>query len=364
MQENTGRHKGGIINITMSHNKQIEFDNAINILLEKKHLIGLSLAIIQDGKIIKEKGYGFTDKTKKIEVTSSTLFQAGSISKPVATLGVMYLVDNGHISLDKDVNMYLRKWKVPTNKFTRANTITLRQILSHSAGFTVHGFPGYAVTDQLPSLTQVLNGLKPANTSPIRVNIALGKKVKYSGGGFTVMQQAVIDVTKLPFPEFMCDTVLKPFGMTSSTYEQPPPQELFPLMATGYHSNGKEVKGRWHIYPEMAAAGLWTTASDLARYLIGIQQALNGKSNSVISRESAQLMLTNQKEYMGLGLFLSTKNNQLLFYHSGRNNGFDSYIIGNIKTGQGISILINKNVKSLVFNGIIKIINNEYNFSF
>jgi CubicO group peptidase (beta-lactamase class C family) len=348
----------------MSHTNKNEFDSAINILLDKKHLIGLSLSIIRDGKIIKEKGYGYTDKTQKIEVTPSTLFQAGSISKPVATLGVMHLVEKGHLSLDKDVNIYLDSWKVPTNKFTKANNITLRKILSHSAGFTVHGFPGYATTDKLPSLSQVLDGLKPANTSPIRVNITPGKKVRYSGGGFVVMQQVVIDVTRLPFSEFMCDTVLKPLGMASSTYEQPPAQKLFSLMATGYYTNGKEVKGRWHIYPEMAAAGLWTTASDLARYLIGIQQALNGQSNSVISPKIAKMMIKNQKEHMGLGLFLSNKNNQRSFFHGGRNNGFDSFSIGNVKTGQGIVILINKNVSSLVFNELIKIINNKYTFGF
>ena len=173
---------------------------------------------------------------------------------------------------------------MPENAFTREKKVTLRGILSHTAGLTVHGFPGYAVDGPVPTLVQVLDGAKPTNTAPIRVDILPGSKWRYSGGGYTVMQQMIIDVTGKPFPRFMQEAVLGPLGMNESTYEQPLPAEKAKLTATGHYRDRSPVKGRWHIYPEMAAAGLWTTASDLARFAIGVQEALAGKSDKTLSR--------------------------------------------------------------------------------
>src|SRR5206468_690196 len=149
------------------------------------HIPGLSLAIIQDGKVIRVKGYGVAEQGGERPVTASTLFQAGSISKSVAAVGALRLVQEGKLALDEDVNAKLTTWKVPENAFTREKKATLRGILSHTAGLTVHGFPGYAVDGPVPSLVQVLNGEKPTNTAPIRVDILPGSKWRYSGGGYT-----------------------------------------------------------------------------------------------------------------------------------------------------------------------------------
>jgi CubicO group peptidase (beta-lactamase class C family) len=184
-------------------------------------IVGLSLAIIDDGKIIKARGYGFTDKSGKTPITTSTLFQAGSVSKSVAALGALRLVEQGQLALDEDVNAKLQTWKVPENEFTKDEKVTLRRLLSHSAGLTVHGFPGYAVGSPVPTLVQVLDGEKPANTPAIRVDCVPGSQWRYAGGGYTVMQQLLIDVTGQPFPEFMQKSVLKPLGMAQSTYAQP-----------------------------------------------------------------------------------------------------------------------------------------------
>ena len=256
-----------------------ELDNLITSTLHQRHIPGLSLAIIEDGRIIKEQGYGFTDQGGKTPVTPATLFLAGSVSKSVAAVGALHLVEEGRLSLDGNVNTFLRTWKVPENEFTADKKVTLRGILSHSAGVTVHGFPGYAVDGPVPTLVEVLDGVKPANTAAIRVDVAPGSQWRYSGGGYTVMQQMIIDVTGRLFPEFMHDTVLNPLGMTSSTYEQPLPENAQALAATGHLLNGQAVPGRWHVYPEMAAAGLWTTAADLARFAIGLQQALAGTAH-------------------------------------------------------------------------------------
>src|SRR6202008_2867755 len=198
---------------------------------------------------------------------------AGSISKPVAAAGMLALVQEGKLSLDEDVNQKLKSWKVPENEFTREQKVTLRRLASHTAGLTVHGFPGYEVGEKLPTLVQILNGEKPANTLPIRVDLVPGTKERYSGGGVTIEQQVMMDVTGKAFPALMKETVLDKIGMSDSSYEQPLPEAWAARTPTGTYQDGKPVHGKWHVYPEMAAAGLWTTPGDLAKFAIEIALA-------------------------------------------------------------------------------------------
>lgn len=335
-------------------------DDYINGQMQQHHVVGLSLAIMQEGMIIKAKGYGTTEKDGTSPVTPDTLFQAGSISKAVAALGALRLVEQGKLSLDEDVNAKLTTWKVPVNTFTGLEKVTLRRILCHSAGLTVHGFPGYAVGQTVPTLVQVLNGTPPANTLPIRVDTIPGRLWRYSGGGYEVMQQLVQDVTGQPFPDFMQTTVLTPLGMTQSTYVQPLPDDMAANAATGYYQDGSAVKGRWHVYPEMAAAGLWTTASDLARFALGIQKSLDGVSNPVISQAMTRQMLTEQKNKDGLGVMLAGNGPTLHFSHDGRNEGFDGLLTAYAHTGQGAVILINGNEDSGMVARIMQEIAKQY----
>ncbi len=221
-------------------------DDVVAAEMKEHHITGVSLAIIENGQIGKAHGYGFTDKSRAIPVTTSTLFQAGSVSKPVAALGALRLVEDGRLSLDEDVNRWLKQWKVPKNEYTKDEKVTLRRILSHSAGLTVHGFPGYTAGASMPTLVEILDGTKPANTAAIRVDVVPGSTSRYSGGGYTVMQQMMIDVTGKPFPEFMQETVLTPLRMAASTYEQPLPKDKVAAAAMGYYADGKQVEGKWH----------------------------------------------------------------------------------------------------------------------
>lgn len=338
-----------------------EIDDFINAKMAKAHIAGLSLAVVQDGKIVKAQGYGFADKEAKIPVTASTLFEAGSISKSVAAAGILHLVQEGKLSLDTDINTQLRTWKVPENEFTKNEKVTLRRILSHSAGLTVHGFSGYATNATVPTLVQVLDGVKPpANSPPIRVDTVPGAKWRYSGGGYLVAQQLVIDLTGRAFPEFMRDTVLTPFGMTNSTYEQPLPLAMRDQAATGYYSNGEPLREHWRIYPEMAAAGLWTTASDLARFTMGIQQAVAGTTNPVLSQATVKLMLTDQIDGDGLGVFLDGHGQALRFSHDGRDLGFDSFMLAYAESGKSVVILMNQNNESTLARGIINLVAKQY----
>ena len=235
------------------------------------HVPGVSIAVIHDGAIEWARGFGVM-KLGGSPVTPETLFQAASISKPVAALAALRLVQSGKLDLDADVNRYLQSWKVPDNEFTAKNKVTLRELLTHTAGMTVHGFAGYASGAPGPTLLQVLNGEKPANSPAIRVDTTPGTKWAYSGGGYVIVQQMLADVTGRPFPKLMREMVLGPIGMTRSTYEQPLPAARLAEAATPYRQDGTPVPGGPHTYPEMAPAGLWTTPSDLARYAMEVQK--------------------------------------------------------------------------------------------
>jgi len=230
---------------------------------------GLSVAVIDGRELAWARGYGVLDLESKREVTPESLFLAGSISKPVAATAALRLVQEGKLTLDGDVNRWLRSWRLPSSAAFGDEVVTLRRLLTHTAGLTVHGFPGYARTE-IPTVPQVLDGEAPANTAAVRVDLTPGTEWRYSGGGYTVMQLLLADVSGRPFEELVADSVLGPFGMASSTYQNPLPADFHQLAATGHHPGQRPVAGGWHVYPEMAAAGLWTTASDLARFAIGI----------------------------------------------------------------------------------------------
>ena len=213
---------------------------------------------------------------------------------------MLHLAQIGTLSLDTDVNGYLNSWKLPSNRFTQQHPVTLRELLTHSAGITVHGFPGYAKDQQLPTLVQVLNGVAPSNSPPIRADTLPGSVWRYSGGGYVIVQQLLEDVTGRQFYELMNDVVLAPIGMKESTFEQPLPTGRMKDVAIPYRGNGTPVKGGPHVYPERAPAGLWTTPSDLARYIIEVQHAVAGKSN-LLTAAMANEMLTPILNNQGLG---------------------------------------------------------------
>ena len=305
------------------------------------NVAGVSVAVIDHYAIQWAKGYGVLDKSSKQAVTVDTLFQAGSISKPVSAAAALHLVETGKLNLDEDVNRKLKSWHVPENEFTRDQKVTLRRILSHSAGLTVHGFPGYPVAEPIPTLIQILDGNKPANTAAIRVDMAPGTKERYSGGGYTILQLLLTDTTGQPFPRLLKTTVLDKIGMDHSTYQQPLPPDWAQAAASGYKPDGSPIQGKWHVYPEMAAAGLWTTASDLARFAIEIQKSREGRSNLVLSREMTTQMLTRQMDNVGLGLMLEGDAHSPRFGHGGDDAGFQAMLLATLDSGKGAVVMVN-----------------------
>ena len=320
--------------------------------MKELNVPGVSIAVIHKGKIEWARGFGVSSIGGS-PVTPQTMFQAGSISKPLAAMAALRLVEQGKLSLDADINTFLTTWKFPADPVAVGKPVTLRELLTHTGGTTVHGFPGYASTEPVPTLVQVLNGEKPANTPAIRTEAAPGAKWNYSGGGYTIMQQALIDVTKGPFPRLLHDTVLAPIGMTQSTYEQPLPKEFQAYAATPYSGDGKPVKGGAHTYPEMAAAGLWTTPTDLARYAIEVQKSLEGKANHVLSVEMTRQMLTPGMGQWGLGLEIGGAEADPYFTHGGVNEGFVNNFAAYEKNGEGAVVMTNSSNGGLIASEIL-----------
>lgn len=349
----------GVATAQASRSAHDSLDAFILEQVAQRKVPGLSLAIVDSGRIVYARGYGVTAPGGHEAVTPSTLFLAGSVSKSVAAMGALRLVEAGALTLDDNVNDRLTSWKVPDNQFTATEKVTLARILSHTAGLTVHGFAGYDRTLPVPSVTQVLDGAPPANSAPVRVDTVPGARWKYSGGGYTIMQLLMEDVTGQPFARWMQANVLAPFGMASSTFDNPLPQAWWGRAASGTYRTGP-LPGGWHVYPEMAAAGLWTTASDLARFAMGIQQSYAGTSNPVISQGMTARMLTNVKDNDGLGVFLDGEGSSLRFYHGGRDEGFDTYMGAFASRGSGLVIMINANDNSGMMRRILAFVSRQY----
>jgi CubicO group peptidase (beta-lactamase class C family) len=325
------------------------------------HTPGVSVAVINNYQIEWAKGFGLTEAGKRAIVTEHTLFQAGSVSKPVFAMGVMKLVQDGKLDLDQDINQYLTTWKVPAVGSWQPK-VTLRQILSHSAGFSVHGFRGYSTTSKIPTLKQILDGEPPANSPPIRVSSLPGTHFSYSGGGIEVGQQAVIDVLQKPFPDIMADLIFNPLHLKESTYEQPLPASRAKMAASGHPEDGQVLTGKEHIYPEMAAAGLWTTPSDLASIGIEMQMALKGDKNRLLSPTTAAEMVKPTKGPMGIGFMVEGDGDNARFKHNGYDEGFISEVIFYKNQGKGAVVMINSNEGGPITDEVIRAIAREYNW--
>ena len=317
--------------------------------LRARRVPGVSVAVVDSFRVVWARGFGVAEWGGAAPVDTGTLFLAGSISKPVTASGALAMVEGGQLALDEDVNQRLTSWKVPESAFTATEKVTLRRILSHSAGLTVWGFPGYARDSAVPTVVQVLDGARPANTKPVRNDTTPGARWMYSGGGYTVAQLLMTDVAREPFPSLMRRLVLGPVGMRNSTFEQPLPARLAGRAATGHERLDTAVAGKWHTYPEMAAAGLWTTASDLGRWGAAMMRAARGDAGAGISPAVASWMLTptstpqgaGPNGSFGLGLALEGRGDSLVFSHNGRDEGFVAMMMMWPSRGQGIVVMTN-----------------------
>ncbi len=301
---------------------------------------GVAIAVIHNNAIEWARGYGVLEVGGSEAVDAETLFQAGSISKPLTAMAILSLMQGGELGLDDLANQRLTSWKIPDNEFTATRSVTLRHLLSHMGGMPTFGYFGYFAGQPLPTLVQILDGRRPpANSPAIRVEGVPGTEYRYSNGGFLILQQLLTDLTGSFFEQWMQTGIFDKLGMSRSTFQQPLPLELTRNAASGHLADGSAIPGRWMIYPELAAAGLWTSATDLARFVIEIQKSFSGKSNRVLSADSIKQMLTEEAPNYGLGMQLASDGG--LFYHTGANRGFRSIILGYPGAGDGAVIMTN-----------------------
>lgn len=318
---------------------------------------GVSVAVIKDAKVAWARGYGVA-WIGGPAVTPQTLFQAASVSKPVAAMAALRMVEQGKLDLDAGIDTALTSWRLPDGK----GKPSVRQLLSHTGGMSVSGFPGYAAGKSAPTLVQVLDGAWAANTKAIRVEAAPGSAFRYSGGGYTVLQQAMIDRSGQPFDVLLRESVLAPLGMNDSSFSQPLPAALQAQAARAHDKDGKPYQGGVHTYPELAAAGLWTTPQDLARFAIAIQNGAAGGDNGVISPSMTRTMLTPVMNDYALGLQLQDKGKG--FGHNGSNMGFKALMVASTEGGDGAVILTNGDNGGPLADSLVRAIAHEYEWSF
>jgi len=317
---------------------------------------GASVAVIQDFSIAYTEAHGVKRRSSDDPVTAHTLFQAASLSKGVAAMGVVSLAQDGTVSLDRDVDDYLVSWDVPDNAFQVTEKVTLRRLLSHTAGTNVHGFRGYRYGEGVPTLVQILDGESPANSPPVVVERVPGTRYSYSGGGYEIADLVVRDITGSSFASFMQDRVLDPIGMDESTFEQPLPTAWLDLAASGHYQGGVAVPGGHHIYPETAAAALWTTPSDYARFLIELQRSLRGESNVVLAQGNAEMLVTEVMEDYALGVGLRTIRGETYIWHAGANDGFRGGMLAHPTLGYGLVVLTNSDYGNELTEALIEVI--------
>jgi len=302
---------------------------------------GVSIAVVEGGLVAWARGYGVEELGTDRRVTAATPFQAASMSKPVAALAALRLVVAGRLGLDEDVNGRLQSWHLPAHQWSEQHPLTLRGLLSHTAGLTVHGFGGYAFGQPIPSIPEILDGRQPSNSPAVRVDIEPGSRWRYSGGGYTIAQLLLSEVAGKSFQDLARELVLDPMGMTESGYEQPLPLGRRSRAASGHDETGRIVEGRFRIYPEMAAAGLWTTPADLARFIIGVQRALAGAPNALLSKQMADTMLEERMGRWSLAFTIEGQRPHLRFSHAGANAGFRGQFVGYPEGRRGAVVMTN-----------------------
>jgi CubicO group peptidase (beta-lactamase class C family) len=338
-----------------------EAGRAYNLLdrMKKFNVPGVSAALFNDHEIVWARGFGSANSARYAPVDRHTRFQAASISKSVTAFAVLRLVEDKHLDLDRDVNDYLKSWKVPDSPLMQAEKVTIRRLLSHTAGLNVGGFAGYDMSDTIPDAVGVLDG--KGNSPALRIDAVPGTKYSYSGGGYVVLQKLIEDQTGMAFGQYLQTRVLTPVGMRDSSFDPEPKRKM--SLAHGF--DGKPLHGGWHRYPELAPAGLWTTPSDIAKFSFAVLKALAGTSGALISQPLAQQMLAPSGKPdggngYGLGFELRGSGMNASFGHGGSNAGFKSELLFFPKRGIGMVLMTNSENGRVVRNELARSISNRF----
>ncbi|KOF01599.1 beta-lactamase [Roseivirga seohaensis subsp. aquiponti] len=328
--------------------------------MEELNIPGVSITVFDNNQILWSKGYGLKNKETGEKVNENTVFQAASISKPVASVAAFKLIENHKLTLDENVNLKLKRWQVPDNEFTEKEKVTLSRIMSHTSGLGTSGFQGYCIKDSIPTLIEILRGSEITNSEPVRVVQKPGESELYSGGGMEVLQMLMEDVSGKEFHQLLDDLVLSPTGMKSSSFKFPLPEALRKLTSNGYDENGNVVCGGYHIYPEKAAAGLWASPSDLARFMIALGKSYRGEDTGLLKQSTAETMMTRVPNAGGIGIGIDGEGKAFRFRHTGGNAGFTCYAISFANTGRGVVIMTNSDNGFPLIHEIVRTVSRAY----
>ncbi|HEL5026606.1 TPA: beta-lactamase family protein [Stenotrophomonas maltophilia] len=303
---------------------------------------GAAVAVIRDGKVVYAAGYGLRQAGTHDAVDADTVFSVGSVSKMGAAATTLKLVAAGKVSLEENIDPRLRRWHVPADAQGLHPPINLRMLLSHTAGFNVHGFQDYQPAERLPTLLQTLDGLAPAKNEPIRLIHAPGQQVDYSGGGYTVVQLAIEDLTGRAFADVARREVFAPLGMSRSTYQSPLPAG-YGNVAHAHDNKGlpEALPRGWQSFPEQAASGLWTSANDMGLFVAALLRSIRTKDGWLPQSLALQMVSEVAPAGRGLGPELAGNGASRRFFHNGSNDSYHAGIEGYPESGDGFVILTN-----------------------
>ncbi|WP_295445880.1 serine hydrolase domain-containing protein [uncultured Thiodictyon sp.] len=337
--------------------EQVQLDGATLTLpqaMARDHVPGISIALIDDYQIAGTLADGYKQSGQSEPITPHTLIQAASLSKSVAAATAMKLVQLKRMSLDDDVDRELKSWHLSEYSPDPQRKLTLRELLNMTAGINLSGFSGYPPNQPLPTLVEILNGQPPATSAPIQAVAPPGQRYAYSGGGYEIMEQLIEDITGRRFADITKELILRPAGMRHSYFVQPLPPQLAKQAACGHLEDGQPLEGQWRVFPELAAAGLWSTPADLARFVIAMMNAYRGTSGAMLDQASATEMLTlPDNGFYGLGLVVRGTGRTLHFLKQGHNAGYQNWMIGFPNTGQGAVVMTNSDAGSPLAQAVV-----------
>jgi len=342
-----------ILSFSFSYGQGLDsLKNVLDSIAKANDIVGMGISVVEKGEIIWNHQYGYLKAKNKTNIDSLTLFQCASISKPLTALAVLKLHEEGRLHLDSNVNKYLKGWQLKENKFTKDSVVTIRRLLNHTGGTNFHGTKGYKQDAKLPSIIDILNG--NGNTPKLKVKSIPGSKWRYSGGGYLILQKIIEDISGSSFEVFMQQNVFLPMRMNNSTFKMFKVSDSIPNLAFGHTDKGIVLKEGWYLRPESAPAGLYSTTIDLCKYIIEIQEILNGKTGGVINQETALEMMKQGKNKWGLGPYTRLEEDGMWYFgHTGKNDGFNSLYDGSFDLKQGgIVMIFNCNIEFSLFHKI------------
>jgi len=367
VDERIARVENGLVHMSANGQPQWRSTSTLAERMAHYQAPGVSVAVIDEYELDWAKGYGVRAADEGEAVTAQTLFHAGSVAKSLSAAATLTLVEQGLLNLDDDVNNVLVSWRVPENEYTKVEKVTLRRLLSHSAGLK-DGLTDRGPDDPMPAyvtfgdevrgatLQQLLEGMPEDDIEPTRVVQVPGTGYRYANADYAILELLVEDRVGRPFEDLMQAAVLDRLGLASSSFHQPLPQHLRTLSASEHTLDGKPVAGGRANFPFHAAGSLWTTPGDLAVFMIDLMRAYQGGTGHLLSPQMAQQMLSPQIEIQdsplsdayGLGVDLQDTSQGPAVWHTGGTWGSCSVIWFYPQIGKGAVVMTNSASGSLL----------------